>query len=168
MWFFDCLCCVVLCCFVLFCCCKVTLTATEMPSFVLLGRGLTPQPASGPVPPINPPIASACKGLPRGLNCSTTTPGGYTICPGGQQELCEEGDQCVQVDPGVIDCKPVPGSACAAKSSGLFCDPIAAKKGWPDPYVACPGLEQFYCPTTTPHCTQAGKTVVCTKGRKEV
>ena len=78
------------------------------------------------------------------------------------QETCSEGDQCVQVSPGVIDCKAVPGAACADKPPGLFCDSGAASKpGWPDPYVACPSLEQFYCPTTAPKCTQAGETVKC-------
>eukprot|EP01052_Picozoa_sp_SAG31_P045650 SAG31_NODE_8420_length_1455_cov_1.543510_1_plen_272_part_10 len=98
---------------------KVTVTVTEMPSFVLLGVGLQPQPSSGPVPPIDPPVAAVCKDLPRGLNCSRA-PGSYTICPGGQTEHCEEGDQCVQVSPGVIDCKPVHGAVCASKPPGLF------------------------------------------------
>lgn len=138
----------------------VTVTVTEMASFVIIGADLQPQPSSGPVPPIDPPTAAACKGLPRGLNCSTA-PGSYIICPGGQSELCEEGDQCVQVSRGVIDCKPVPGAACANKTPGLFCDPIAGKAGWPDPYVACPSLQQLYCPTTAPKCHQNGETVTC-------
>jgi hypothetical protein len=142
---------------------KVTITVTEVPSFVILGAGLKPQPPSGLVPPIDPPVAAACKGLPRGLNCSAA-PGSYTICPGGQTALCEEGDRCVQVSSGVIDCKPVQGAVCASQPSGLFCDPAVAKKGWPDPYVACPSLEQFYCPTTAPHCTQTGLTVACKTG----
>ena len=140
---------------------KVTLEVSEMPVFLLLGTGLEPQPPSGPVPPIDPPASALCAGLPRGLNC-TGGKGGYVICPGGQQETCSEGDQCVQVSPGVIDCKAVPGAACAGKPPGLFCDSGAASKpGWPDPYVACPSLEQFYCPTTAPKCTQAGETVKC-------
>ena len=85
-----------------------------VPVFLLLGTGLEPQPPSGPVPPIDPPASALCAGLPRGLNC-TGGKGGYVICPGGQQETCSEGDQCVQVSPGVIDCKAVPGAACAGK-----------------------------------------------------
>jgi hypothetical protein len=140
---------------------KVTITATEMPSFVLLGAGLKPQPPSEPVPPITPPVAKACVGLPRGLNCTGLAVGGFIVCPGGQSESCGDGDRCVQVSPGVIDCKPIPGAACAGKPPGLFCDASASKPGWPDPYVECPGVAQFYCPTTSPKCTQSGDTVKC-------
>ena len=61
----------------------------------------------------------------------------------------------------MIDCKPVPGEACADKPPGLFCDEVAAKPGWPDPYVECPGVVQFYCPSESPKCSQSGATVSC-------
>jgi len=140
---------------------KVTVVVSEVPCYVLLGVGLKPQPPSGLVPPIDPPVAPACANLPRGLNCTGGVLGSFTVCPGGQVSQCADGDQCVQVSPGVIDCKPVPGAACAGKPPGLFCDPAAAKPGWPDPYVECPGVAQHYCPTETPRCSQSGATVSC-------
>ena len=84
--------------------------------------------------PITPKVSPACSALPRGFNCSgsTATPADYTICPGGETESCSDGDQCAQVSPGVISCRPVPGAVCANKPPGLFCDPnsTAAKPGW--------------------------------------
>ena len=143
---------------------KVSVLVTEMPVFILLGLGITPEPPSGPVAPIDPPVAPACAHLPRGLNCTGGQPtvGSYIVCPGGKMDSCSDGDQCVQVSPGVIKCAPFPGSACEDKPPGLFCDPAAAKKGWPDPYVGCPEVEQYYCTTEHPHCVQNGSTVRCT------
>jgi hypothetical protein len=51
---------------------KVTVVASEMPAFVLLGEGLAPQQPSGPVPPVDPPVAAACADLPIGLHCTGT------------------------------------------------------------------------------------------------
>ena len=143
---------------------KVSVLVTEMPVFILLGSGITPEPPSGPVAPIDPPVAPACVNLPRGLNCTGGQPtvGSYIVCPGGKMDTCSDGDRCVQVSPGTIKCAPLPGAACEGKPPGLFCDPAAAKKGWPDPYVGCPEVEQYYCTSEHPHCVQNGTTVHCT------
>lgn len=70
--------------------------------------------------------SKVCATLPRGLNCTGlngagTTNGTYTICPSGKVDACSDGDECVQLSPGVIDCKPVPGTVCADRPPGLFC-----------------------------------------------
>ena len=142
---------------------KITLTVTEMPSFIILGEGATPQPSTGPVPPVDPPVAPACADLPRGLHCTGTGTynGSYIICPGGEAGSCTGGDTCVQTSAGVVDCGPNPASLCASKPHGLFCDPAAKKPGWPDGYVECPKLEVMYCPMATSVCVQKGETVEC-------
>jgi hypothetical protein len=141
---------------------KVIFRVSEMPRLILLGPALEPQPPSGLVPPIDPPVAQACKGLPRGLNCTASPLGGFVVCPGGQTEVCADGDECVQVSPGRITCKPTPTGVCGGKAPGLYCDPSAAKKGWPDAYVECPQVLQMYCPAATPKCTQSDATIKCT------
>ena len=142
---------------------KVTITVSEMPTFILIGSGLLPARQTGPVPPVDPPAAPQCAGLARGLNCTSSGAfsGGYITCPSGDTDSCDDGDQCVQVSPGVIDCKPNPASECANKSPGLYCDPAAGKPSWPDPYIECPDLKQRYCPTAAPKCSQSGATVKC-------
>jgi hypothetical protein len=71
---------------------KVAIKVGEMPTFVLIGAGLKPAPPSGLVPPITPPVARVCIGLPRGLNCTGDPVGGFTVCPGGQSETCADGN----------------------------------------------------------------------------
>lgn len=143
---------------------KVTVAISEMPVFILLGSGLKPEPPSGPVPPIDPPVSPDCANLPRGFHCTGKGVYGseYIICPGGETELCTNGDQCVQSARGIIGCKPSPASPCASKKPGLFCDPSAKTLGWPDPYITCPQMEQLLCPSTAPLCMQVGETVNCT------
>jgi hypothetical protein len=64
--------------------------------------------------------------------------------------------------PGKIACRPNPASPCANKPDGLYCDPAKKVPSWPDPYVACPSLEQLYCISTAPVCRQDGTDVKCT------
>ena len=147
---------------------KVTVTASEMPTFLLIGEGLLPQPRNGPVPPVDPPVAAACQNLPIGLHCTGTGTynGSFILCPQGAADTCANGDQCEQESPGVIECRPNPASLCASKPVGVYCDPTANKPGWPDAYIECPELEQLYCPSATPVCKQSGDTVTCEKGQR--
>ena len=72
---------------------SVSVTASEMPSFILLGAGLAPKPPIGPVAPVDPPVAPACASLPRGLHYTGTGTysGGFIICPKGDAHECSDG-----------------------------------------------------------------------------
>lgn len=142
----------------------VTITASEMPTFVALG--MDPEPPSGPVPPITPPPNPLCAERAIGLSCSNATTSGadgvYIACPDGTPGTCPNGGTCVDNGNGTVHCAENPASACAAKAMGLYCSNASATPaGWPDPYVVCPAVLPRFCPVESPQCTQFGATIRC-------
>eukprot|EP00039_Didymoeca_costata_P008781 m.116386 g.116386 ORF g.116386 m.116386 type:complete len:798 (-) comp14229_c0_seq11:91-2484(-) len=144
---------------------KAKFMVSEMPSIVLIGK--TPTPPTGPVPPVDPAPSEQCETLTPGLWCGSMlnmSNTSYILCPQGEVSQCPDGQLCQQTANGTIACQDQPGP-CENKAPGLYCTGgDKPSPAWGDPYVLCPQVEQFYCPTETPHCKQNGTNVACTNG----
>jgi len=149
---------------------KVVLQVGEVPVIVLVGAG-PPEPPTGPVPPVDKPVAYACKArngtaLATGLYCGDGSPNatagsGYRVCPSASMQQCPNGQLCSQVAASSITCVANPESQCHARKAGLYCStaPKPGKK-WPDAYVVCPSMQSFNCPAAAPTCRGDGATGV--------